>query len=112
HEDLYNFQVENALYDPLIKTILRSYGGVFTDASVISENELAQRLNTSTGWIVNSLNALHKIDLLTYLPRREKPQLTFVSELIRAQDLSISPQNYTDRKRDAIARMEAIIEYV
>ncbi|MDY0344180.1 MAG: ATP-dependent DNA helicase RecQ [Lentimicrobium sp.] len=112
HEDLYNFQVENALYDPLIKTILRSYGGVFTDASVISENELAQRLSTSTEWIIKTLNALHKIDLLTYLPRREKPQLTFVSELIRAQDLSISPENYSDRKRDAIARLEAVIGYV
>ena len=112
HENLYNFQVENAYYDPLIKTILRSYGGVFTDAAVISENELSQRLNTSVEWIVSALNKLHKMDLITYLPRREKPQITFVSELVRAKDLSISPENYSNRKHDATARLEAVIEYV
>lgn len=112
HENLYNFQVENAYYDPLIKTILRSYGGVFTDAAVISENELAQRMGNSQDWIVKSLNELHKLELLTYLPRRHKPQLTFVSELVQAKDLSISPENYSDRKKDATSRLEAVIAYI
>ncbi|MDD3742724.1 MAG: RecQ family zinc-binding domain-containing protein, partial [Lentimicrobiaceae bacterium] len=112
HDELYNFQVDNAIYDPLIKTILRSYGGVFTEASVISESELAKRLNTTPEWIIKTLQKLHEINLLTYIQRRVKPQLTFVSDLVKAADLSISPENYSDRKRDATERLEALIGYI
>jgi len=111
-EDLYRFQVENAHYDPLIKTILRSYGGVFTEPASISESELARRLNTTPGEIEIALNYLMKREILTYLPRRNKPQLTFSSELIKAADLRISPENYADRKKDAIRRLDAMIGYV
>ena len=111
-EDLYRFQVENAHYDPLIKTILRSYGGVFTEPASISETELARRLNTTPGEIENALNYLMKREILTYLPRRNKPQLTFSSELIKAADLRISPENYADRKKDAFRRLDAMINYV
>lgn len=111
-EDLYRFQVENANYDPLIKTILRSYGGVFTEPASISEAELARRLNTTPGEIENALNYLMKREILTYLPRRNKPQLTFSSELIKAADLRISPENYADRKKDAFRRLDAMINYV
>jgi len=110
-DDLYRFQVENARFDPLIKTILRSYGGVFTEPSIINEAELARRLSTTTEDVIKALNYLTGREVLTYFPRRNKPQLTFCSELIRAEDLRISPENYADRKKDAHRRLDAIIEY-
>jgi ATP-dependent DNA helicase RecQ len=111
-DDLYRFQVENARYDPLIKMILRSYGGIFTEPAVINETELANRLSTSTDEIKKALNFLTQQEILTYLPRRDKPQLTFSSELIRAVDLKISPEHYFNRKKDAGKRLDSIIQYV
>lgn len=111
-DDLYRFQVENARYDPLIKMILRSYGGIFTEPAVINETELANRLSTTPDEIKKSLNYLTQQEILTYLPRRDKPQLTFSSELIRAVDLKISPEHYINRKKDAIKRLDSIIHYV
>jgi ATP-dependent DNA helicase RecQ len=111
-DDLYRFQVENARYDPLIKMILRSYGGIFTEPAVINETELANRLSTTPDEIKKSLNYLTQQEILTYLPRRDKPQLTFSSELIRAVDLKISPEHYFNRKKDAIKRLDSIIHYV
>jgi ATP-dependent DNA helicase RecQ len=111
-DDLYRFQVENARYDPLIKMILRSYGGIFTEPAVINETELANRLSTSTEEIKKALNYLTQQEILTYLPRRDKPQLTFSSELIRAVDLKISPEHYFNRKKDAGKRLDSIIHYV
>lgn len=110
-DDLYRFQVENARFDPLIKTILRSYGGVFTEPVAINEAELANRLSVMPADIVNALNFLMKQEILTYLPRRDKPQLTFSSELIRAVDLRISPEYYYNRKKDAYKRLDSIIGY-
>jgi len=111
-DDLYRFQVENAAFDPLIKTILRSYGGIFTEPAVISEAELARRLSASPEEVVRALKYLNDREVLTYLPRKNKPQLTFSSELIRAADLRISPENYAERKKDARRRLESMIEYV
>lgn len=111
-DDLYKFQVENASYDPLIKTILRSYGGIFTEPATINEVELANRLSVLPSEIINALKFLMQQEVLTYIPRRDKPQLTFSSELIRAVDLKISPEHYFNRKKDAYKRLESIIHYV
>lgn len=110
-DDLYRFQVENARFDPLIKMILRSYGGIFTEPVIISEAELGRRLNSTADEIIKALRFLHDREVLLYMPRRDKPQLTFTSELIRAVDLRISPEHYLDRKRDADRRLDAIIAY-
>jgi len=110
-EDLYRFQVENAKFDPLIKTILRSYGGIFTEPAIISESELARRMGLSEQDLIKSIVYLQQAGIVTYFPRKSKPQLTFVSELIKASDLKVSPQNYLLRKQDAIKRLNAIIEY-
>ena len=47
HKELYAFQVAHASYDPLIKALLRLYGGeLFTDFCNISENKVARFLQT------------------------------------------------------------------
>ena len=43
HEMLYEFQVKNPKFDHVIKTILRSYSGVFDDYAAIDEGEIAKR---------------------------------------------------------------------
>lgn len=110
-DELYRFQVENESYDPLIKTILRSYGGVFTEPASISENELANRLVVSKEFILKMLTELHRFEVLTFIPATDKPRITFISELIRADDLQISPEHYHDRLKEAEARLESVINY-
>ncbi|WP_129715701.1 ATP-dependent DNA helicase RecQ [Pedobacter sp. SYP-B3415] len=78
HEDLYRFQIENRLYDPLIKVILRSYGGSFDQYVGISESELAKRTGMSYNEVVAALKYLQKSELLDYLPQSDDPQLTFL----------------------------------
>lgn len=111
-DDLYRFQVENAVYDPLIKTILRSYGGLFTEPVSISENELGNRLSVSSEIIARSLNQLHRLEVLTYIPATDKPRIIFCSELIYAEDLRISQQHYFERRAEAELRLESVIAYV
>jgi ATP-dependent DNA helicase RecQ len=110
-DDLYRFQVEHAAFDPLIKMILRSYGGVFSEPASISEAELGQRLSVPAETVAQLLTRLHQLDILTYVPRTDKPQITFSSELIKAEDLRISPQFYHERKQEAVQRLEAIVGY-
>lgn len=109
--DLYRFQVENPAFDELIKTMQRSYGGSFTEPVPINESELSARLNTPEKVVKEMLQKLHNLEMIAYFPLSGKPQLTFISEAVKAADLSISPENYRERKNLADERMRALLSY-
>ena len=87
NEDLYRFQIENAGFDPLIKSILRSYGGAFDQYVKIKEDELAKRLGISYNTVVAMLKRLQDMEIISYLPQTDKPQLMYV--LPRADQLHL-----------------------
>ncbi|MGE5382207.1 MAG: ATP-dependent DNA helicase RecQ [Omnitrophica WOR_2 bacterium] len=110
-QDLYKFQVENPDYDIVIKTMQRSYGGSFTEPVSINEAELARRLETTEEVIKKLLQKMHDAEILSYFPISDKPKITFTCELVKAEDLTISKENYNQRKLDAFNRLEAVLKY-
>ena len=110
---LYRFQVENKLYDPLIKLLLRTYGGgLFSEFMVFSEDEMARKLNLNSEKIVQYLKYMQTIGLIHYDPRKTTPQIIFTIERLNPNDLSFSPASLRDLKKRAEDRMEAVIGYV
>jgi len=110
-EFLYRFQVENEFYDHFIKTILRSYSGIFTEFVRISETELAQRTRLRVEDVIKHLQRLEKLQILDYIPQTDKPMIIFVQERLNVKDIRISRENYNDRMKETEKRMEAIIQY-
>ncbi|MEI6683378.1 MAG: ATP-dependent DNA helicase RecQ [Bacteroidota bacterium] len=110
-EELYRFQVEHEPFDHFIKTILRSYGGIFSGFIIFHESELARRSNLSTEKVINNLKYLAKLQIIDYLPQTDKPQIVFIQERVNSGDLSISGEVYNDRLADAEKRMENMIRY-
>ena len=108
---MYEFQVKNNKFDGFIKTILRSYSGLFDNYSKINEQELAIRLKTTSEKISKALTYLNHVKIISYLEQTNLPQLTFLTERLDIKDLSISKQNYHDRKEIAIKKMESVIFY-
>jgi ATP-dependent DNA helicase RecQ len=110
-EALYRFQVESEEYDLFIKTLMRSYTGIMTDFTEISEQALASKLHATAARVAEALGFLAQQGLLDYIPHTDKPRVTFTTERLDARNLYISPANYRDRKREAGDRMEAMIRY-
>ncbi len=75
--DLYKFQVENQSYDPFIKLVLRSYGGIFDHFVAVRENDLAQATGQARSKVIQALEYLHQQEILTYIPQTDSPQLQF-----------------------------------
>ena len=70
------FQIANAQFDPVIKMLLRLYGGeLFSDFVKISESYLAKGLKIGTEEMINILKHLHALQVVIYQPVKEKPQL-------------------------------------
>ncbi len=112
HNQLYTFQVENPAYDPFIKLLMRSYGGIFTEFVRINEKELAKRANTTDEKIKVVLNNMQKMGLITYVPATSTPQLLMINNRIDTKSLSLSDKNYGNRKKAALKRMQSVLDYI
>ena len=63
-QDLYNFQVSHKDYDKFLKTLLRMYGGLFSDFVPINETFIAKTLHYKTSEIETMLSDLEKLKIL------------------------------------------------
>ncbi len=110
---LYDFQVANEKYDPLIKTFLRLYGGeLFTEFIGISESQVGKTLKRSTKSIADDLIKLGKLQLLNYEPASDKPQITFVLPRQDPDHLPIDMARLEGRRSLIFEKKDAMIAYV
>ncbi|MBK5278782.1 MAG: RecQ family ATP-dependent DNA helicase [Bacteroidia bacterium] len=110
---LYEFQIANARFDPLIKSLLRLYGAeLFFDFVAISETYIAQALKTNESIIRIDLAKLHELQLLGYHPSSEKPQVTFILPRQDADYLPVDRERMERLRSLSLTKMEAIVNYV
>ena len=113
HDELYKFQVANAHLDPLIKVLLRMHGGeLFTQFTKISEYKLAQVLRQPENQIKDDLTRLHKLGVVAYAPKKELPQLVFLTPRLDAGKLLIDRKYYERRKQTEKKKLEFMVRYV
>ena len=111
-DEIYGFQVNNPQFSELIKCMLRSLPGVMTDFVKINEEVLAKRVGVPLEKLQKQLKTLDDYQFLTYLPRNDKPQVLFLSEFVDTKHFNLSKENYHSRKKDAEARVKAVIDFV
>ena len=110
-DDLYKFQVANAGFDGFVKLLLRSYTGLFTNYVAIDEQLLATRAKLTPELVYEFLCKLRAQKIIDYIPQKKTPFIIFTKERIDVERLKITKENYTDRKRDYLARIEAMVHY-
>jgi ATP-dependent DNA helicase RecQ len=111
HETLYGFEIAHKKYEPVIKTILRSYGGCFEDYIPINEKLIASRLKMSVKDVIHDLHELQRNQLIDYLPQKSAPQITFVTERLSQKNLYLDHQWLKDRKYIVESKWEAAKKY-
>lgn len=110
---LYEFQVAQAHVDPLIKTLLRLYGGeLLTGFVSISESQIGSALKWSTKEVSTTLGQLAKLQLAVYEPASDSPRLTFVMARQDADALPIDRQKLEERRKWHLTKMKAMTAYV
>jgi ATP-dependent DNA helicase RecQ len=110
---LYQFQIANERFDPVIKMLLRLYGGQLSNEFIkISESYLANALHIPVKEMIELLTHLHELQLINYQQAKDKPQLTFVLARQDAEQLPINHKRLTERKELAESKMNAMITYV
>ncbi|GAA4087879.1 RecQ family ATP-dependent DNA helicase [Mucilaginibacter panaciglaebae] len=111
HEQLYNFQIQNAGWDAFIKTLLRSYGGAFESYVRLKEFDVARRANLSVQQVIEGLKQLQDFNVLTYLPQNDQPQVTYLRPRQQSKEVYIDKKYIAQRKATYLKKMEAVFAY-
>lgn len=111
HEDIYRFQIENAAFDPIVKTIQRSYGGAFDGYVKISESDLSNRLRISYNDVIAYLKKLQEYEVISYLPQTDQPQLQWVTPRLDMLHLDVDAKFIQLRKQIQSTQIEAVLAY-
>ncbi|WP_423737242.1 RecQ family ATP-dependent DNA helicase [Chitinophaga caseinilytica] len=110
-ETLFEYEDINPRLDQLIKSLLRTYQGILDMPVPIFEKQLARILNCTEDEIVDNLKQLHRQAVVRYYPRKDSPQLSFLQERPRAQQLRIDMERLAQRKKIMEAKINAITKY-
>lgn len=111
-EDIYQFEILYPKFELLIKTLLRSYGGLFENYVFISEKDLAYRVKLSAVKIAEQLTYLHQQGILSYEPQSSLPKLIFIQNRVNAKYVEFNPEHYHKLKQQHLFRINSVIDYV
>jgi ATP-dependent DNA helicase RecQ len=111
-EMLYDFENTNAELEPIVKTLLRTYSGIFDQLVSIHEKTISFLMRKDLNDVINELKQLHAAGIIQYIPQKDSPQLYFLQNRIKAEDLQINQANYQKRKKQYERRIASLLEYV
>jgi ATP-dependent DNA helicase RecQ len=110
--ELYEFERSYPALEPLIKTLLRTYEGIFDFPAAINEFMLAKLLNTDKQTVQQQLQQLQAFNVIAYAPQKDTPQVYFFRNRPAAADLRINMQLLLERKKRYEERIRTMQSYV
>lgn len=109
---LYEVQIKYVKLDPVIKVLLRTYGGnLFSEYINIQEGKLAKSIGISEKEFIPALNQLAKLEVADYDARKDTPQLTFLTQRYDAGKLPLNFRRIADRKALTEAKAKSMVNY-
>jgi len=112
HEALYKYDISNAKMEPLIKGLLRLYGGqLYVELVNINEYDLAKMAKTTHKDVVQKLTYLHQNEIAIYHPVKRHPQLTFLTPRLPVDVLKSHYQGIRERAKTVDAQLKSIMAY-
>lgn len=110
-DELYKLEQNDADTEKLIKVILRSYTGVFTDYAYINEETLAVRSGIPRQRIYELLLMLTRRRILHYIPHKKTPYIIYTRERQEKNRLIFTREVYEDRKESYATRIKTMADY-
>lgn len=88
-EELYSFQIKNPTLEPIVKAILRLYGGVISYVTDIYEEQIALKTGYTVKRVQKLLEVLVKRGIAFYKPRYHGTTVVLLTERMSEKHLSV-----------------------
>ena len=112
YHQLYDFEIRNPKFEPIIKLLLRSYEGILSIHKNINESTLVRRLSTTDSNLKNHLYYLKQQGIVDYIPQNTKPQITFVLPRQDIRYLNINKKEFESRRKIYLEKASAFLRYL
>ena len=113
HHQVYKFQIANANFDPLIKALLRLYGGeLFTLPMNINVSRLASLLGWQPDLVQSTLQSLQDRGIGIYQPKKDQPQVLFTTPRQDPKSLVFDAKSYALRKKSELGKLQKTYQYI
>ena len=109
---LQEFETAHPQLEPVIKTLLRAYEGIFDYPASISEKIMAGLMKIEADEVKKQLTILERFGIIQYTPQKDTPQLYMLRNRIKAEDITINMVAYNKRKEQFQQRMKQMVSYV
>lgn len=110
-EDLYCLRTTNPDEENVITTLLRLYGGLFTDYAYIDESMIAMQAGVDKQQLYLILKSLSNRKIIDFIPRKKIPYITYLQRREDGSNIFISHEVYEERKEQYIRRIRCIEAY-
>ena len=109
--DLYRLESTTSNEEKIITTLLRNYGGLFTDYNFIDESFIAQQTALQPHQIYMTLKSLNERHILHFIPQKKTPYIRYTQRREDMENIQLPPAIYEDRKEQFRQRIGAMIAY-
>ena len=110
--DFYRLENLTPNENNVITSLLRNYGGLFSDYGYINESFIAQQAGLKTQqqvyMILKNLSDKH---ILHFIPQRKTPVITYTQRREDPERVMIPPEVYEQRKEQFTQRIASVINY-
>ena len=110
-DELYGLHIPPTA-DRLLGLLLRSYTGIFSEYAFIDESRLAVELGATEEEISEALITLSRARVLSFIPRKFIPYVTFVQRRLDNDEIVLPHAVYADRRREMEQRLQTMIGYL
>ena len=109
--ELYKLNQVSPLQEKVITSLLRTYGGLFTDYVYIDEALLAQQTGITREHLYLILKGLTQRRILHFIPQRKMPFITYAKDREAIENMVIPKAVYEERKEQFSKRIKSVIHY-
>ena len=110
-DEMYKYSSFNETVENLIRVLLRSYTGLFSEYVYIKEDLLASRTGLSHHQVYDILKMLSSQQIINYVPAQATPTITYTQSREDRKYLNIPQTIYEDRKNRLESRIGSVINY-
>lgn len=111
--ELYVYNISNVAIEPLIKALLRLYGGsLYNDFVNISEYDLAWMIGMAKEEVIQKLTHLSQSEVVIYDPAKTLPQLTYLTPRLAVAALKKPYNLLLPRQKVIHDKMMQVVGYV
>lgn len=111
-ETLYQFETAHPELEPIIRSLLRIYEGIFDNRVSIFESQLTKLTRLSAETVKNQLLQLMAFGIIEYLSQKETPQIHYLLNRAPAKYLYIDQDAYLSRKKQYTERINKMLAYL